>query len=195
LDALIEEKNKNGLVVLLNCVITRNNLDQVPEMLEFCHSKKLMMAAIFAQNPNPSRKYSLTDYNKNILFSPKDAKRVTQIVDYLIQKKQSGYQLAEPIRYYEGIKQWLKEGFDWQCDAGLYSMVIDTDGAVAICGYLPFTTLNISDLPTHFLADIKNYRKKYLTWCTKKCLPSCMFCASFYRQHPGSFLYSKLRYR
>jgi len=195
LDALIEEKEKNGLTLILNCVITKNNIKQVPQMLEFCHSKKIIMAAIFVQNPKPLEDYRKDIHLKDLLFDKGDAEEVIKTADYLINKKKKGYRLFEPIAYYEKVKEWIRGDIDWQCDGGKYTINIDTDGRVGICGYLPYTNLNIRDLNKNHYSQLKKYREEALRWCVKKCLPSCMYCTTYYRQHPAYFLWSKIRYR
>lgn len=193
LEALQEEKRENGLNFILNCVISKQNFKQVPQLLEFCHSQKIVMAAIFVQNPfqfiNPG-----ISRNNQVFFSKKDADIVSQTADYLIDKKKKGYRLVEPLEYYEAVKKWVRGGYFWKCDAGKYSLVVDTDGGIAICGYLPYLPLNIDDLGENYFEKVEPWREKYLDDCPKKCLPSCNFCTSFYRQNPVKFLYYKFRY-
>jgi MoaA/NifB/PqqE/SkfB family radical SAM enzyme len=194
LNALIEQKEKRGLVIMLNCVITKKNIMQVPQMLEFCHSKSLSMAAIFAQDPNPSNSPQMVRVPKGILFSKSDYSEVEKTVDYLISKKKSGYQLIEPIEYYASVKDWINGRLNWQCEGGLSSLNIDTDGKVGICGYLPYIGVNIKDSKEVIYRAVNRAREKYLTWCTQKCIPSCMYCSAYFRHHPLSLLYNKIRY-
>ncbi len=193
LASLIKEKRTNGLAVMLNCVITRENINQVPKMLEFCHTHGLTMVAIIAQDPFPydSRKNNPNIYK--ILFSGKDTAGLNKLLAFLTDKNKKGYALGEPTEYYRAIKQWIKGEADWDCGAGKYSMSVDLDGRVAICGYLPYSEINIMDLDRNYYEKLLPEREKYMGWCTKKCLPSCMFCSSFYRQHPLKFLYKKLQ--
>jgi MoaA/NifB/PqqE/SkfB family radical SAM enzyme len=163
-------------------------------MLDFCHLKKMIMAAIFVQDPNPILKGDKPSSTNEILFRTSDRNEVVQMADYLISKKKAGYQLLEPIEYYESVKNWINGKLEWRCDGGKYALEVDTDGTIGICGYLPYLKINVEKIRENFFIEIKKFREKYQKWCTKKCLPSCMFCSSFYRQNPLIFLYSKLRY-
>lgn len=194
LDALLKERQKNGLIVILNCVITKKNIKQVPTMLDFCNSKKVMMATIFAQNPNPNRKTTNPSYLEELLFKNTDQKEVVQMADYLISKKKEGYRLLEPIQYYEAVKRWVEGKLRWECDGGKYTLEIDTDGKIGICGYLPYLNIDLDSAKSNFYEEVKKFRETNQKWCTEKCLPSCMFCSSFYRQNPFAFLYSRIRY-
>ncbi|MFH0792020.1 MAG: radical SAM protein [bacterium] len=194
LKALITEKEKGGLSLMLNCVVTKNNIKQVPTMLEFCHRNKIIMATIFVQNPKSLEDYRQNSHLKKLLLEESDREEVIRTADYLIDKKQNGYRLLEPIAYYEAVKKWIQGDLDWVCDGGKYTLNIDTDGRVGICGYLPYLDLNIRDLKKDYYPQIKEYRERNLKWCTKKCIPSCMFCSTYYRQNPIQFLWSKIRY-
>lgn len=195
LDALIEQKEKNRLIVVLNCVINKKNIQQVPQMLNFCHSKNVMMAAVFVQNPNlkPGEEVS-DDYLKDVLFSKSDQKKVIETADYLISKKKEGFQLLEPIHYYNSIKKWIKGELCWNCDGGKYTLEVDTDGKIAVCGYLPFLKVNILDIEDNYFKFTKKIRQDNQKWCTKKCIPSCMFFSSYYRRNPVAGLLSKIQY-
>ncbi len=194
LKALIDEKAKSGLSLMLNCVITKNNIKQVPAMLEFCHTNQIIMAAIFVQNPKPLENYRQNPHLKELLLEEGDKEEVIKTADYLADKKRNGYRLLESIAYYEAVKKWIQSDLDWVCDGGKYTLNIDTDGRVGICGYLPYLDLNIRDLNKDYYPQIKEYREKNLKWCTKKCVPSCMFCSTYYRQNPIQFLWSEIRY-
>ncbi len=194
LEALIKEKEKRELTVMLNCVISKKNIAQVPKMLEFCKNKGIMLAAIFVQNPNPQKEIEKGSYLEKILFSEKDAKMVCQLADFLIKRKRERYSLLEPIAYYEAVKQWVKNDYSWSCGGGKYSLEIDTDGKVGICGYLPYLDLNILKVGSDFFDKIETARKNCKEWCTKRCLPSCMFCSAYYYQNPINFLLSKWGY-
>ena len=195
LDALIKERKERGLLFLLNCVIVKQNIKQIPLMLEFCNSKKIMMAAIFVQNPHPDAYGNMVGYTDKIFFEKKDTKIVCEMADYLISKKKSGHFLWGPIDYYKSIKKWVKGDFVWNCDAGKYTFDVDTDGKIGICSYLPYSNTNLMELDKNFFKKIEQYRKSYQKWCTKRCLSSCTFCSTFYRQNPLKFLCSKLRYK
>lgn len=192
LEALIKQKQDRGLVLALYCVITKKNVKQVPEIVEFCHERSLTMAAIFAQDPNPSGNPKMIKISKKMMFSKSDINEIEKTVDYLIAKKKEGYQMLEPIQYYLSVKDWVNGRLNWQCEGGLTSLTVDTDGKVGICGYLPYLDVSLIDETSSIYAKIKEYRKKNLNWCTKKCLPSCMFCTSYYRNHPISLLLSRI---
>ncbi len=188
LQALIKERDQNGLFFMLNCVINKQNIKEVPKMLEFCRRKKVMMVAIFVQNPALFKEAGKNEYLEKTLFTPADEKEVCETADYLIAKKKAGYPLIEPFAYYESVKKWIKGELDWSCDGGKYSLGIDTDGKIGICGYLPNLDLNNMDLNRDYFSKLKEPREEYQKTCTKSCLPACMFCSSFFRQNPLQFI-------
>lgn len=195
LKALLKEKKRTGLNVILNCVISKKNLKNVPQILEFCHRNKLVMAAIFVQDPNPSQEEKDISILEEILFSPTEKEEVIEIIDYLIAKKRKGYRLVEPIAYFESVKKWVKGELDWECEGGRSSLAVDTDGRIGLCTYLPYLDIDIRELKDHHFHTFEEYRKAHRKLCTNKCIPSCMFCTMYYRQHPWELVANQWKQR
>lgn len=193
LEALMEEK-KRGLTVVLNCVVTKKNIDQVAKMVEFCHRKRMMMLTIFAQDPFPLEPGKNPSGIKDTFLTKEDKKKVEKLLNFLTERKKKGYWLGEPLAYYQAVRDWLDGRVDWNCDGGKYSLAIDTDGKVAICGYLPYTKYDLMELEKSFFKNLEPTRDRYLPRCTKICLPLCMFGSAYYRTHPIHFAYERFRY-
>lgn len=191
---LMKERDHRRLAITLNCVVTRENIAQVPSMLEFCHSHKIMMMTIFAQNPHPISQNKSQKGIEKILLSAKDKKILLKLLNYLREKKKHGYRLVEPFAYYEQIERQIEGKAEWECGAGKEVLIVDIDGRVGICGYLPFSGINIMDLNGDYSQRLSKIRKKYLPECSRRCLPLCMFGESYYRRHPLEFIINQISY-
>src|SRR5690242_18243929 len=73
--------------------------------------------------------------NENSTFITKeDWPKVDAVIDWLIEKNQSGYKMVNSVRRLQEMKAFMRGKLqEWNCRAGQNSLIIRTDGTLAPC--------------------------------------------------------------
>ena len=121
-----------GMVEAL-LTVTAENLNEIPDIVEFIHNDIGAWVVVNPVNvpPVPGSILSAVTVED---APPFPAEKVDSVYDRLIKMKQEGYRILVTDRFLEDSRAYLKTGkFNWNCDAGLRYFTIFSDGSLAPC--------------------------------------------------------------
>ena len=133
-DYLVRKQYKYGYTVFFNINICRNNLEDVKQLTEIARDHGI--ATDYHINESPmieQNHFQHYDANDTFIY-PQDWPRVDALVDWLIEKNQSGYKMVNSVQRLEDMKEFLRGKVrPWNCRAGQNSLIIRVDGTLAPC--------------------------------------------------------------
>jgi MoaA/NifB/PqqE/SkfB family radical SAM enzyme len=131
---LIKKQYFYDYSVFFNINITRINLDDVKALTETAH--EVGIATDYHINEAPMLEQShFKHYSANPTFiTPEDWPAVDSVIDWLVAKSRSGYEMVDSIARLQLMKLFMRGKLrDWNCRAGQNSLIIRTDGTLAPC--------------------------------------------------------------
>ncbi len=192
IDNLLSKSNHFNLI--LNIAVSKKNIDQIPQILEICKNKNIIIALRLISKPRLSQELNyLSARDDKSLFFNKDIKadldKVDNLADFLLKKKQQGYPLAGPEEYFRLMKDFIREKCYWPCFAGKFTLDINNDGKILLCSaFLKPFEIRFLDLNKNHYTLIQKEWKKRIKICNKTCLSPSEFCTTWYLNHPDEFL-------
>lgn len=137
-------KSKNGLrlinYLLEKCdnpsitnytVLNRNNVDSILDLIRYM-DKKGVFTYILPFHWGNEGTFDHRKNNEQFAFiSDEDIKLYNQVIDKIIELKQSGVKIKNSINFLEMSKKHIKD-LDWKC-SGLSELRIDSDGKLVCC--------------------------------------------------------------
>ncbi len=133
-DHLIKKQYVYGFSVFFNINITRINIEDVKRLTEIAHDNGI--ATDYHINESPMLEQShFKHLNENSTFIQKeDWPKVDALVDWLIEKSQSGYKMVNSVQRLREMKAFMKGKLrEWDCRAGRNNVIIRGDGTLAPC--------------------------------------------------------------
>lgn len=134
--ALAERERRPELTVGINCVVSRANIDCVPELVEYCRQVGISIGfqplhGVFAGGRQE---------NRELNFTPDDSDALSDLLHRLAEMKSQGYRITSPPAYLDGfprylIERRLRDGF--RCNAGFVTIAIDHQLNVRSCWSMP----------------------------------------------------------
>jgi MoaA/NifB/PqqE/SkfB family radical SAM enzyme len=136
-ECLLRRQFAYGYMVFFNICICRNNLDDVRELTEIAHECRIATDYHVCESPMYEQKhFRHMEENPNFI-RPEDWPAVDALIDWLIEKNRSGYQMVNSVRRLEDMKAFMRGRVEpWNCRAGRNSIIIRTDGTLGPC--MPF---------------------------------------------------------
>lgn len=133
-DHLIRKQYKYGYSVFLNINICRNNLDDVRQLTELAHDSGIATDYHICETPMMEHSEFRHFENNPVFIRPEDHPAIGELIDWLIDKQNSGWQMVNSVQRLEEMKKFIEEKLDsWGCRAGQNSIIIRTDGTLAPC--------------------------------------------------------------
>jgi MoaA/NifB/PqqE/SkfB family radical SAM enzyme len=131
---LVKKQYVYGYAVFFNINITAMNIEDVKKLTEV--ARDYGIATDYHINESPMTEQGhFEHYDDNPTFiTRKDWPRIEELVDWLIEKNQSGYRMVNSVRRLKEMKAFMKGKLQqWDCRAGHNSIIIRTDGTLAPC--------------------------------------------------------------
>ncbi|MBU1178898.1 radical SAM protein [Patescibacteria group bacterium] len=191
-------KNRNKLKLIINTAVTRKNISRIPQLLELCREKDILMAIRIISKPNLAEemKYVAERPDENLFFdknNKNDLEQVNNLARFLIEKKRRGYPLGAPEEYFHLMKDFVNKKCSWPCYAGKFTLEINNDGKLLICSaFLKPMDIKFLDLDEKDFSLIQKEREKSLKICNKICLSPAQFDTSYYLRNPREFFTKKI---
>jgi MoaA/NifB/PqqE/SkfB family radical SAM enzyme len=181
LELLIEARKEYGFGLKTHAVITRKNLDSIIETIRVVDDLKIPLT-VGLVNRNM---YNDAPEDQTLYFNDDESKeKLKETVDKIIELKQQGVRLMDPVGYLEGIKEYVDGKTDWVCQAGRYFFSVDSDGSVQLCTGLKPYSVNILDIDKDFFRKRQQEINETMKWCKTKCYSNCSFTTSYFMHHP-----------
>ena len=119
---------------------------------------------------NESPMMDQPDFNQmenNVTFiTREDWDKVDEVVDWLIEKKKSGYKMVNSASRLDEMCLFMRGKVqEWNCRAGCNSLIVWTDGTLAPCFPMYKTTYDWGTIENH------KFESKQLTKMKKSCQP------------------------
>ncbi len=134
---LLKKQYPYGYMVFFNICICRNNLDDVKQLTEIARECGIATDYHICESPMYTHEsFKHLDDNPNFV-RPEDWPKVDELVDWLIEKNRSGYQMVNSVKRLEDMKAFMRGKVQsWNCRGGMNSVIIRMDGTLAPCSPL-----------------------------------------------------------
>jgi len=125
IDIFSRALSKNRRFLLINTVVSRLNIDELPQLSQFAKSKGYYISFV----PVETHGYS------EFAFTQDEHQSIDENYDYLMQKKKEGRSsIFNSSIFLEKSRQYLKFGNShWSCDAGRLYFSLSPKGELSIC--------------------------------------------------------------
>jgi MoaA/NifB/PqqE/SkfB family radical SAM enzyme len=134
-DYLVKKQYRYGYTVFFNINICRNNLDDVKLLTEIAHDNGIATDYHVNEAPlvTPDEHFKHLDNNETYIHE-EDQPRVTELLDWLIEKNREGYKMVDSVQRLGEMKNFVRGNHGrWNCRAGQNSLIIRVDGTLAPC--------------------------------------------------------------
>ncbi len=121
-----------GITVKLNCSVTPDNADELPEMIDFAKKNNCVIQVATYMFPPTRRDEKYV--GENFRLSPEDAAYYEILSDYLIYGKEKLLSYDGKIPQYKEIDDCIGVGDGVRCRAGKCSFWISWTGQMLPCG-------------------------------------------------------------
>jgi len=157
-------KEKGIPLLAANVVINRQNIYEIPELVQRLSDESFYINLCTVQHTNQQKEFSkpLADSYK---FNEEDREELEKLAVELIRMKHSGVRLSVPESYIKDMHVFAINS-NWQCD-DFYQLRVDSDGGLMLCNEWRTELAdkyNITSLTPEkyeeFLHDWKEIRKK-----------------------------------
>jgi MoaA/NifB/PqqE/SkfB family radical SAM enzyme len=133
-DYLIQRQYRYGYAVLMNINICRNNLEDVRELTQIAHDNGLATDYHINEPPLAEQPHFRHLEENGTYINSEDWPAVDDLVDWLIARQRSGYKMVNSVKRIAQMKDFMRGRVeDWNCRAGLNSLIIRLDGSLAPC--------------------------------------------------------------
>jgi len=104
----------------------------VKELTEI--ARRYGIATDYHINEPPPIQYDTFKPEKGSWITEKEYEDIDKLVDWLIEKNLEGYTMVNSINHLRAMKSFIRhEPVQWECRAGILTMVIRIDGSFAPC--------------------------------------------------------------
>jgi MoaA/NifB/PqqE/SkfB family radical SAM enzyme len=133
LEHLIRKQYVYGYMVFFNMNICRNNMDDIRQLTEYARANRLATDYHLNETPMLEQDEHFRHLNENPTYlRPEDWRQLDELVDWLIAKNKSGYQMVNSVARLEEMKAFarMSSGLDLR-RVGWYGDGTGGDGAAA----------------------------------------------------------------
>ena len=189
---LIEMRKEYGFEINVNMVLTNKNINSAIQIIELINKYKIAISIGYII----TNTYNDLPQDESLFFKTEEEKRNLFIVlDKIKELRKKGYNIIDPIQYFDDIKKFIEGNLDWYCCAGKYYFSVDSDGKFQICAGLPPERLSIFDIDKDYYKKLTNIREKRLNKCKKICLSNCLYDTSYFIKNPLYFIKEIFKFR
>ena len=177
-EMLREKSSQSEFLVMFNVNITPRNVEDVKELTEIAYRDRVNVDYHVVEPPLNDQPHFATSRDE-IGFLPDDYRKVDELLDWLLAKYRQGYNIANSPHHFLTAKQFIRrQPIQWNCRAGINTLVIRTDGRLAPC----FEFFNspedwgIVGEPKFDRQRLTEFKKQ----CNPHCLSTCNFTSAYY---------------
>ncbi len=167
-DYLVRKQYKYGYSVFLNINICHNNMDDVRQLTELAHDNGIATDYHICESPMTEQPQFKHLYSNPTFIREEDHPMVCELIDWLVEKQQSGYHMVNSVERLSHMKEFIKgELEDWNCRAGHNSLIVRVDGTLAPCFPMYSAGYDWGTIENH------KFEAKQLKDMKKECQKSC----------------------
>ncbi|HVJ04600.1 MAG TPA: radical SAM protein [Candidatus Saccharimonadales bacterium] len=131
---LIRKQYKYGFSVFLNINICRNNLEDVRMLTELAHDNGIATDYHICETPMMVHENFHNFEDNQVFIREEDHGVIGELIDWLVEKQNSGWQMVNSVERLLQMKTFIEHELkQWDCRAGLNSLIIRVDGTLAPC--------------------------------------------------------------
>jgi MoaA/NifB/PqqE/SkfB family radical SAM enzyme len=167
-DHLVKRQYRYGYTVFFNMNICRHNMDDIRQLTEIAREHRI--ATDYHINEPPMIEPEHFDHlHDNVTYIHKeDWPEVDKLVDWLIEKNQSGYKMVNSVQRLNEMREFMRGKLqDWNCRAGHNNVIIRVDGTLAPCFPMYSSNFDWGVVGKH------NFEKNQLEEMKTGCQPHC----------------------
>jgi MoaA/NifB/PqqE/SkfB family radical SAM enzyme len=167
-DYLLKKQYRYGYTVFLNINICGNNMEDVRELTEIAHEHGVATDYHICETPMTEQPHFKHLEENPTFITPKHYDQVDELLDWLIEKQNSGYRMTNSTSRLAEMKEFMRGQLqEWNCRAGQNTCIIRTDGTLAPC--FPMYSAGY-DWGT---IEQPKFQKPQLDEMKKSCQPHC----------------------
>jgi MoaA/NifB/PqqE/SkfB family radical SAM enzyme len=165
---LIKKQYVYGYSVFFNINITRINIEDVKRLTEIAHDVGIATDYHINESPMMEQDHFQHADENSTYITPQDWPRIDELIDWLIDKSRSGYKMVNSPARLEEMKKFMRGQLqEWDCRAGLNTLIIRPDGSLAPCFPLYSATCDWGTV------GAPRFEPKQLLEMKKACQPHC----------------------
>jgi MoaA/NifB/PqqE/SkfB family radical SAM enzyme len=176
---------KNKVSVCAQTVISGKNIGELVETIQFVKNGGRFNAISFMAVTTPFFASIDNNWQENDGFSflwPRDTAVIDKVIDQIIEMKQKGYPIANPIAQFEVFRSYFhqphKRRPGVKCQLGDYVISIDPTGDVRLCCFMePIGNIRSDGISTLLEKAEVDRMRQNMRICNKVCntLVNCFF--------------------
>jgi MoaA/NifB/PqqE/SkfB family radical SAM enzyme len=167
-DHLVKRQYRYGYTVFFNMNICRNNMDDIRGLTEIAREHRIATDYHINEPPMLEPEH-FEHFHDNVTYIRKeDWPEVDKLVDWLIEKNQSGYKMVNSVQRLNEMREFMRGKLqEWNCRAGHNNVIVRVDGTLAPCFPMYSATYDWGVTGSH------KFEKKQLQGMKKGCQPHC----------------------
>ncbi|MGA3235046.1 MAG: radical SAM protein [Bryobacteraceae bacterium] len=167
-DHLVKRQFRYGYTVFFNMNICRHNMDDIRQLTEIAREHRIATDYHINEPPMIEPEH-FEHFHDNVTYIHKeDWPEVDKLVDWLIEKNQSGYKMVNSVQRLNEMREFMRGKLqEWNCRAGHNNVIVRVDGTLAPCFPMYSATFDWGVVGSH------NFEKKQLEEMKTGCQPHC----------------------
>jgi len=152
---------QKGRGLLLNTVVSRLNLKELPEIARFARNRGYLASFIpVVLAPAPDIQDPFAAHAPGMAIRKEDHPIVDEVYKRLKEMKRTSYPILNSLKFLEASRIYLKTGkVDWNCDAGRFYLSVSPEGKISICHRFDYPEMKASP-ELRKLMHIPQYQKQ-----------------------------------
>ncbi|HLV00967.1 MAG TPA: radical SAM protein [Acidobacteriota bacterium] len=131
---MVKMQRYYGYSAFININITRINLEDVKELTEIGRQYGIATDYHINESPMIEQEHFKHKEGNNTFIGPEDYEAVDELIDWLVEKHEAGYKMANPKEQLLNMKRMMRGHIEpWNCRAGHNTLIIREDGSLAPC--------------------------------------------------------------
>jgi MoaA/NifB/PqqE/SkfB family radical SAM enzyme len=133
-DHLVRRQYRYGYTMFFNINICRNNLGDVRELTDIARAHRVATDYHINETPMLEPEHFEHFENNPTFIRKEDWPAVGELVDWLIEKNQSGYKMVSSVQRLNEMREFMRGKLqEWNCRAGHNNVIVRVDGTLAPC--------------------------------------------------------------
>jgi MoaA/NifB/PqqE/SkfB family radical SAM enzyme len=136
---LLHNRNNNSLSIHIVTIIMQPNLEDIPNLVEWVNKNQAIQHLSFQAvmqpffTPLDDQWYEREEFS---MLWPKDMSKVEQVLDKLVEYKQRGYKITNPVAQFDVFRAYFRYPQMFvkkRCHLGYSSLTVNTQGKIFLC--------------------------------------------------------------
>lgn len=165
---MVKMQRHYGYSAFININITRINIEDTKRLTELGREYNIATDYHINEEPMIEQEHFKHKEGNSTYITSEDYERVDDLIDWLLEKQEAGYKMANPAEQLVKMKQMMRGYVEpWSCRAGQNTLIIREDGSLAPCFPLYSATHDwgVAEEPAFDLVQLDEMKKECTTHC------------------------------